>query len=68
MTDYFWLPAGLIGLMNKCMVSSLISQYAQVVLWFCRTGLLPEGFGMTVFYLALLRLSVLLNKSVHCIC
>lgn len=34
---------GLIGLMNKCMVSSLISQYAQVVLWFCRTGLLPEG-------------------------
>ncbi|XP_056332436.1 protein ELYS [Danio aesculapii] len=34
---------GLIGLMNKCMVSSLVSQYAQVVLWFCRTGLLPEG-------------------------
>ncbi|XP_073725315.1 protein ELYS [Misgurnus anguillicaudatus] len=34
---------GLVGLMNKCMVSSLISQYAQVVLWFCRTGLLPEG-------------------------
>uniref|UniRef100_A0A8C2CE95 AT hook containing transcription factor 1 n=1 Tax=Cyprinus carpio TaxID=7962 RepID=A0A8C2CE95_CYPCA len=33
---------GLIGLMNKCMVSSLISQYAQVVLWFCRTGVLPE--------------------------
>lgn len=56
MTDYFWFPAGLIGLMNKCMVSSLISQYAQVVLWFCRTGLLPEGFGMTVFYLALLSL------------
>ncbi|TTO79331.1 Kinesin-like protein KIF28P [Bagarius yarrelli] len=25
------------------MVSSLISQYAQVVLWFCRTGLLPES-------------------------
>uniref|UniRef100_A0A672PEI6 AT-hook containing transcription factor 1 n=1 Tax=Sinocyclocheilus grahami TaxID=75366 RepID=A0A672PEI6_SINGR len=38
----------LIGLMNKCMVSSLISQYAQVVLWFCRTGLLPEGSGMTL--------------------
>ncbi|XP_051502406.1 protein ELYS-like isoform X2 [Myxocyprinus asiaticus] len=34
---------GLIGLMNKCMVSSLISQYSQVVLWFCRTGLLPEA-------------------------
>ncbi|CAL8351775.1 unnamed protein product [Merluccius merluccius] len=34
---------GLVGLMNKNMVSSLISQYAQVVLWFCRTGLLPEG-------------------------
>ncbi|RVE74704.1 hypothetical protein OJAV_G00024520 [Oryzias javanicus] len=34
---------GLAGLMNKNMVSSLISNYAQVVLWFCRTGLLPEG-------------------------
>ncbi|XP_030630795.1 protein ELYS [Chanos chanos] len=34
---------GLVGLINKNMVSSLISQYAQVVLWFCRTGLLPEG-------------------------
>ncbi|XP_052009121.1 protein ELYS-like [Xyrauchen texanus] len=34
---------GLIGLMNKCMVSILISQYSQVVLWFCRTGLLPEA-------------------------
>uniref|UniRef100_A0A8C7XZS2 AT hook containing transcription factor 1 n=1 Tax=Oryzias sinensis TaxID=183150 RepID=A0A8C7XZS2_9TELE len=33
---------GLAGLMNKNMVSSLISNYAQVVLWFCRTGLLPE--------------------------
>lgn len=38
---------GLVGLMNKNMVSSLISQYAQVVLWFCRTGLLPEGSGKT---------------------
>uniref|UniRef100_A0AAR2L5A8 AT hook containing transcription factor 1 n=1 Tax=Pygocentrus nattereri TaxID=42514 RepID=A0AAR2L5A8_PYGNA len=36
---------GLIGLMNKSMVSSLISQYAQVLLWFCRTGLLPESSG-----------------------
>ncbi|XP_023850568.1 protein ELYS isoform X1 [Salvelinus sp. IW2-2015] len=34
---------GLLGLINKNLVSSLISQYAQVVLWFCRTGLLPEG-------------------------
>ncbi|XP_068586372.1 protein ELYS isoform X2 [Cebidichthys violaceus] len=34
---------GLVGLMNKNLVSSLISKYAQVVLWFCRTGLLPEG-------------------------
>uniref|UniRef100_A0A673IYN4 AT hook containing transcription factor 1 n=1 Tax=Sinocyclocheilus rhinocerous TaxID=307959 RepID=A0A673IYN4_9TELE len=30
------------------MVLFLISQYAQVVLWFCRTGLLPEGSGMTL--------------------
>lgn len=41
--------AGLVGLMNKNMVSSLISKYAQVVLWFCRTGLLPEGSGMFCF-------------------
>ncbi|XP_055010289.1 protein ELYS [Boleophthalmus pectinirostris] len=34
---------GLVGLMNKNVVSGLISKYAQVVLWFCRTGLLPEG-------------------------
>ncbi|KAG7274274.1 hypothetical protein CRUP_037201, partial [Coryphaenoides rupestris] len=34
---------GLVGLKNKNLVSSLISHYAQVVLWFCRTGLLPEG-------------------------
>nr|XP_029530973.1 protein ELYS-like [Oncorhynchus nerka] len=34
---------GLLGLVNKNLVSSLISQYARVVLWFCRTGLLPEG-------------------------
>ncbi|KAM9817525.1 protein ELYS [Neosynchiropus ocellatus] len=34
---------GALGLMNKSMVSSLISKYAQVVLWFCRVGLLPEG-------------------------
>lgn len=47
---YFWLLAGLIGLMNKCMVSSLITQYAQVVLWFCRTGLLPEGSGMVLVH------------------
>ena len=40
-----WVCSGLVGLMNKNLVSSLISQYAQVVLWFCRTGLLPEGSG-----------------------
>ncbi|XP_076833686.1 protein ELYS isoform X2 [Brachyhypopomus gauderio] len=34
---------GLVGLMNKSLVSGLISQYARVVLWFCRTGLLPEA-------------------------
>uniref|UniRef100_A0AAY4ABW9 AT hook containing transcription factor 1 n=1 Tax=Denticeps clupeoides TaxID=299321 RepID=A0AAY4ABW9_9TELE len=33
----------LVGLFNKNLVSALIAQYAQVVLWFCRTGLLPEG-------------------------
>lgn len=42
---------GVIGLVNKCMVSSLISQYAQVVLWFCRTGLLPESAGKTPHHL-----------------
>ncbi|XP_046887383.1 protein ELYS, partial [Hypomesus transpacificus] len=31
------------GLLNKSMVSALLSQYAKVLLWFCRTGLLPEG-------------------------
>uniref|UniRef100_A0A4W3K5N7 AT-hook containing transcription factor 1 n=1 Tax=Callorhinchus milii TaxID=7868 RepID=A0A4W3K5N7_CALMI len=34
---------GLVDLMNKRTVGSLIAQYAQVVLWFCRAGLLPEG-------------------------
>ncbi|XP_077419574.1 protein ELYS-like isoform X2 [Vanacampus margaritifer] len=34
---------GLMSLINKNVASSLISKYAQVVLWFCRTGLLPEG-------------------------
>lgn len=46
--DLHWITfcvLGLAGLMNKNMVSSLISNYAQVVLWFCRTGLLPEGSG-----------------------
>lgn len=41
----YFCCVGLVGLMNKNMVSSLISKYAQVVLWFCRTGLLPEGSG-----------------------
>ncbi len=56
---YFWLLVGLIGLMNKCMVSSLISQYAQVVLWFCRTGLLPEGSGTVLVH------SDSLKKQLH---
>ncbi|XP_031822863.1 protein ELYS isoform X2 [Sarcophilus harrisii] len=34
---------GLVDLTNKQMVTNLISQYAQVVLWFSRAGLLPEG-------------------------
>ncbi|XP_028903078.1 protein ELYS isoform X1 [Ornithorhynchus anatinus] len=34
---------GLVDLSNKQVVTNLISQYAQVVLWFCRSGLLPEG-------------------------
>ncbi|KAJ1154340.1 hypothetical protein NDU88_007092 [Pleurodeles waltl] len=33
---------GFIELNNKKLVASLIFQYAQVVLWFCRVGLLPE--------------------------
>lgn len=51
--------AGLVGLMNKNMVSSLISKYAQVVLWFCRTGLLPEGSGI-FYWLHLLCLRILI--------
>ncbi|XP_041030185.1 protein ELYS isoform X1 [Carcharodon carcharias] len=34
---------GLIDLMNKRLVGTLLSQYTQVMLWFCRAGLLPEG-------------------------
>ncbi|XP_072503747.1 protein ELYS [Notamacropus eugenii] len=34
---------GLVDLTNKQVVTNLISQYAQVVLWFSRSGLLPEG-------------------------
>ncbi|XP_043914627.1 protein ELYS [Protopterus annectens] len=34
---------GLVELTNKCVVTTLLSQYAQVVLWFCRSGLLPDG-------------------------
>lgn len=44
--------------MNKNMVSSLISKYAQVVLWFCRTGLLPEGSGI-FYWLHLLCLRII---------
>ncbi|XP_069463933.1 protein ELYS isoform X2 [Ambystoma mexicanum] len=34
---------GFIDLTNKKLVANLIFQYAQVVLWFCRAGLLPEA-------------------------
>ncbi|KAM7027922.1 protein ELYS-like [Passerculus sandwichensis] len=34
---------GFSDLTNKQMVTSLISLYVQVVIWFCRSSLLPEG-------------------------
>ncbi|XP_042679480.1 protein ELYS isoform X2 [Centrocercus urophasianus] len=34
---------GVTDLTNKQVVTSLISLYAQVVIWFCRSSLLPEG-------------------------
>ncbi|NXG57111.1 ELYS protein, partial [Hemiprocne comata] len=34
---------GFTNLTNKQVVTGLISLYAQVVIWFCRSGLLPEG-------------------------
>ncbi|XP_029790730.1 protein ELYS isoform X2 [Suricata suricatta] len=34
---------GLMDLHRKCLVTRLICRYTQVVLWFCRSGLLPEG-------------------------
>uniref|UniRef100_A0A452J7F3 Uncharacterized protein n=1 Tax=Gopherus agassizii TaxID=38772 RepID=A0A452J7F3_9SAUR len=34
---------GFTDLTNKQVVTSLISQYAHVVIWFCRSSLLPEG-------------------------
>uniref|UniRef100_A0A8C3R377 AT-hook containing transcription factor 1 n=1 Tax=Cyanoderma ruficeps TaxID=181631 RepID=A0A8C3R377_9PASS len=34
---------GFSDLTNKQVVTSLISLYAQVVIWFCRSNLLPEG-------------------------
>uniref|UniRef100_A0A452UEU1 AT-hook containing transcription factor 1 n=1 Tax=Ursus maritimus TaxID=29073 RepID=A0A452UEU1_URSMA len=33
---------GLLDLHKKCLVTRLICQYTQVVLWFCHSGLLPE--------------------------
>ncbi|KAI6071952.1 Protein ELYS [Aix galericulata] len=38
-----WTSEGVTDLTNKQMVTSLISLYAQVVIWFCRSSLLPEG-------------------------
>nr|XP_061796461.1 protein ELYS-like [Nerophis lumbriciformis] len=43
---------GLVGLVNKNVVSNLISKYVQVVLWFCRTGLLPEGSDIDAMQLS----------------
>ncbi|XP_077139364.1 protein ELYS isoform X2 [Ranitomeya variabilis] len=34
---------GLVDLTNKLSVTKLLSQYASVVLWFCRCGLLPDN-------------------------
>ncbi|XP_021522584.2 protein ELYS isoform X1 [Aotus nancymaae] len=39
---------GLADLSNKSVVSHLICQYAQVLLWFSHSGLLPEGIDDTV--------------------
>ncbi|XP_054432651.1 protein ELYS [Pteronotus mesoamericanus] len=39
---------GRMNLTNKCMVSQLICQYAQMVLWFSHSGLLPEGLDDAV--------------------
>ncbi|XP_054831724.1 protein ELYS isoform X2 [Eublepharis macularius] len=34
---------GITDLTNKQAVTSILLQYVQVVIWFCRSGLLPEG-------------------------
>ncbi|KAJ6664731.1 hypothetical protein lerEdw1_006304 [Lerista edwardsae] len=34
---------GITDLTNKQIVTSLLSQYVQVVIWFCQSSLLPEG-------------------------
>nr|KAF6395010.1 AT-hook containing transcription factor 1 [Rousettus aegyptiacus] len=39
---------GAVNLSNKYIVSQLICQYAQVVLWFSHSGLLPEGLDDAV--------------------
>ncbi|XP_021574399.1 protein ELYS isoform X2 [Carlito syrichta] len=39
---------GRMDLSNKCVVTHCICQYAQVVLWFCHSGLLPEGLDDAV--------------------
>ncbi|XP_014383741.1 PREDICTED: protein ELYS [Myotis brandtii] len=39
---------GRMNLTNKCAVSQLICQYAQMVLWFSHSGLLPEGLDDAV--------------------
>ncbi|KAK2527021.1 hypothetical protein Q9966_010482 [Columba livia] len=40
---------GFADLTNKHMVTSLISLYAQVVAWFCRSSLLPEGLDDNMY-------------------
>ncbi|XP_028611138.1 protein ELYS [Grammomys surdaster] len=47
---------GLVDLSNKHMVTQLICQYAQMVLWFCHSGLLPEGLELPDDALQLSRL------------
>ncbi|XP_042557097.1 protein ELYS [Dipodomys spectabilis] len=39
---------GMVDLNNKHLVTQLICQYAQMVLWFSHSGLLPEGLDDTV--------------------
>lgn len=46
------------------MVTQLICQYAQMVLWFSHSGLLPEGLGKVFNTLILIEASLLHNVIV----